>query len=166
MKTLYKILLACGLLAGAASVAQAAVTVQFINPERYEDVALSPRDRDDILREFERHFVKLGQRLPPGQDFNVEVLDIDLAGRMQPSRSAMQDIRVMRGGADWPRMHLRYTVTSNGQVVRSGDVQLRNQMYLDRVSNYLSGDQLRYEKQMIDDWFYKEFNLSRTSRRR
>jgi hypothetical protein len=165
MKTLHKIMLACSLFAGAASAVQAAVTVQFVNPENFEDVALSPRDRDDILRDFERHFAKLGQRLPPGQDLSVEVLDIDLAGRLQPSRAAMQDIRVLRGGADWPRMHLRYTLTSNGQVLRSGDVQLRNQMYLDRLPNYLSGDNLRYEKQMIDDWFYKEFNLSRTRRR-
>ena len=57
---------------------------------------------------------------------------------------------------DGPQMHLRYTLESQGKVLQSGDERLTNLSYMDRVSSYSSSnDPLRYEKQMIDDWFKK-----------
>jgi hypothetical protein len=81
------------------------------------------------------------------------VLDIDLAGRLYPRRGG-EDIRVMNGGADWPRMRLR-TRWSRMARVRSGDEQLANMNYMQRINRYWETDPLRYEKQMLDDWFDK-----------
>ncbi|HEY5799095.1 MAG TPA: DUF3016 domain-containing protein [Burkholderiaceae bacterium] len=163
MKTLAKFLMAPALLLSAAG-ASAAVTVRFNDPANFADVASSPIERDRTLKSIEEHFAKLAAKLPAGQDLTVDVLDIDLAGRIEPVRSMTQDLRILRGMADWPHMKLRYTLTAGGQTVRSGEAQLANQAYLNRIVLYSTGDPLRYEKQMMDDWFYKEFKVSRMTR--
>lgn len=153
MNTLIRSLAAAGLLLLAAGSAAAAVNVTFVHPERFADVALAPQDRDQILREVAGHFAYAGKKLPPGYDLNVEVQDLDMAGRIRPNFHSMQDIRILRGGADWPSMHLRYSLEAGGRVVGSGDMYLRNMDYLQRINRYSSGDQIRYERQMIDDWY-------------
>ena len=99
--------------------------------------------------------------MPPGEDLQVEVVDLDMAGRLIPNFRASQDLRVLRGGADWPHMKLRYTLSANGQVISSGEEQLSDMAYLDHINRYSDGDTLRYEKRMIDDWFNKKFGVKR-----
>ncbi|HEY0487893.1 MAG TPA: DUF3016 domain-containing protein [Telluria sp.] len=133
----------------------AGVTVTFSNSDMYADMPFAPWERKEVLDELTEHFQLLAATLPPGVDMNVEILDVDLAGRVhhRPSR----DLRVLRGGADWPMIHLRYSVVQNGAVVASGEERLRDMMYMDRLrSPYSSGDTLRYEKHMIDEWFTKK----------
>jgi len=77
-----------------------------------------------------------------------------MSGRLYPRRGG-EDIRIMTGGADWPRMHLRYTLEENGQVLRSGDDNLSNMNYQQSRTTYFDSDPMRYEKQMLDDWFNK-----------
>jgi hypothetical protein len=141
----------------SAGGASAAVTVTFSHPENYRDIAFSPTDREQILKDLSEHFAHLGARLPPGQDLRVEVLDLVLAGRLHPNFRGQQDVRILRGGADWPRMKVRYTLESNGKVIDSGVDDLSDMAYLDRIIRFSEGDRLRYEKQMIDDWFTKKF---------
>lgn len=145
------LLLAC---AGAAS---AGVTVKYEDPENFQDMPRWEKDREQILKDLSAHFAKLGQKLPPGQDLNIIVKDIDLAGREWPSRRRIEDIRILRGGADWPTMHLTYTLEQNGQIIKSGDEHVSNMMYLNRLNRYTDGDGLRYEKQMLDEWFSSTF---------
>jgi hypothetical protein len=144
-------------LGAVALPASAAVTVTFTHPESYRDMPFSPIDREHILKDLGEYFVKLEKALPPGQDLAIEVLDLDLAGRVLPNFRAGQDLRVMRGGADWPHMKLRYTLSANGKVISSGQEQLSDMAYMDRINIYSSGDNLRYEKRMVDDWFKKKF---------
>lgn len=106
-----------------------------------------------MLTGLTEHFNKLAARLPAGQDLNVEVLDVDLAGQTWPTLMSAQDLRIMNGRADWPRMSMRYTITQGGQVVRSGEENLSDMGYMNRINRYYGGDALRYEKQMLDDWF-------------
>lgn len=138
-----------------ASSAVAGVNVTFAGAENFADLPRDPWDRERAMREITEHFVKLSKRLPQGQDLNVEILDIDLAGRERPVRGAHW-LRVLEGGADWPHMKLRYTITQDGQVVKSGEDNLSNMLYTDRLNRYFSGDALRYEKQMLDEWFMKK----------
>jgi hypothetical protein len=159
-----RILLAAALLATAA-VANAGVTVSYAKPDEFLDMPRSPHDRDLILKEVTQHFTKLGQQLPAGEELKITVTDMDLAGRLEPRRWAIDDIRIMRGGADWPSMQLTYTIEQNGQVVRTGSDTLKNMMYQGRINKYSSGDALRYEKQMIDDWFQKSVLGAQVSRR-
>ncbi|MES2348934.1 DUF3016 domain-containing protein [Duganella sp. LjRoot269] len=145
-------LAAAVLLASAA--AWADVSVTFVKPEEFADVPRNSIDRDRTLKDFSDYFATLNKKLPAGQNLKVEILDIDLAGRLWPRRTG-DDIRVMNGGADWPHIHLRYTLEQNGQVLRSGDEHISNMMYQQRINRYSDGDPLRYEKQMLDEWFDK-----------
>ena len=147
--------LASMLLMGSGS-AFAGVTVTFSEPDKFSDVPFAPWERKEVLDELTAHFQKLAEALPPGVDLRVEVLDIDLAGRIHHRRA--NELRVLKGGADWPMINLRYSLVQNGAVIASGEERLRDMMYLDRrLSNhYSSGDPLRYEKQMIDEWFGKK----------
>lgn len=140
------------LLASSAALAQ--VSVSYVKPEEFTDVPRAEYDRERTLKDFSDYFATLNKQLPQGQTLKIEVLDIDLAGRLYPRRSG-DDIRVMTGGADWPRIHLRYTLEDNGQVLRSGDEQLSNMNYQWNRTSYFDNDPMRYEKQMLDDWFKK-----------
>ncbi|NML62737.1 DUF3016 domain-containing protein [Massilia sp. RP-1-19] len=155
MKTAIKGLALASLVLMSSGSAFAGVTVRFAQPQNYSDLPFASWDRKQVLDDLTEHFQKLAETLPPGVDLNVEVLDIDLAGRIHHRRA--NEIRVLRGGADWPIIHLRYSVTQNGEVVASGDERLRDMMYLDTLRNrYSTGDPLRYEKHMIDEWFSKK----------
>jgi hypothetical protein len=162
MKSFMKTLVVGGLLALAAS-AQAAVSVVFNETQRYSDVPFPTADRREVLAQIEDHFKKLAQYLPAGQDLNIEVLDVDLAGREVPNFRAGRDLRVINGRADWPRMQLRYSLQQGGQVVKSGEAQLQDMNYQHSANRYFDSEPLRYEKQMIDDWFGK--NIAPISRR-
>ncbi len=157
MNTMSKSLLAAALSLLACAAAWADVTVSYVKPEEFSDVPWSPRDREQLLKDLTAHFNKMGQKLPAGQVLKIEVLDVDLAGRTYPRHFSPDDIRILRGGADWPHMHLHFTLEQDGKVLRSGDAQLSNMMYQERINRYSSSDSLRYEKQMMDDWFEQEF---------
>ncbi len=157
MNTKLHSLALAGLVLLSAGAASAAVTVTFSHPENFRDMPFSPTDREQILQDLSEYFAHLGERLLPGQDLRVEVLDLDLAGRLHPNFRGQQDVRILRGGADWPHMKVRYTLESNGKVIDSGVDDISDMAYLDHINRYSDGDRLRYEKHMIDDWFTKKF---------
>lgn len=155
MNKLYKsVLAACGMTL-AAGVASAATTVTFVEPDNFSDVPFSYAERERTLAELRGHLEMLGARLPAGQDLRVEVLDVDLAGITRPT-SSRPELRILNGGADWPRVHLRYTVEQGGQVVKSGEERLSDMTYMQHINPYASATSLRYEKQMLDTWFKKK----------
>jgi len=155
MTSFMKTLALGGLLALAAGGASAAVKVTYVQPENFPDMPFATWERDEILQQLTEHFDKLGKALPPGQDLRIEVLDFDPAGRLLPNRAAGRDLRVLTGQADWPRMKLRYTVEQNGQVLKSGEAQLSDMNYQSGPHRYFDSEPLRYEKEMIDEWFEK-----------
>ena len=142
-------------LAATTSAAWAQVSVSYVKPDEFIDMPHGQIDRERVLKDFTRYFATFDKKLPAGQQLKIEVLDIDLAGRLWPRRSGGDDIRVMNGGADWPHMKLRYTLEENGAVLRSGESDLSNMMYQQRATRLSDSDPMRYEKQMIDDWFEK-----------
>ena len=152
-------------LLAAAGAASADVTVNYVKPDDFVDMPRSPQDREQVLRDLSRHFASLGKELPAGQNLKVTITDVDLAGWLEPRRWAMDDIRIMRGGADWPTMNVTWTLEQNGQVVKSGTDTLKNMMYQQRLNRYSSSDPMRYEKQMMDDWFQKSVMGAQVSRR-
>ena len=138
----------------ASASAMAAATVSFVHPDKMTDVPHFDADLQSMETVFRQHLEELAARLPAGQDLKVEFLDIDLAGDVFP-RVAVRDIRVMKGQADWPRMHLRYSVEQDGKVLRSGDMEISDPNYL-MGSNFYSNELYGHEKQLLDDWFGKE----------
>ena len=153
MKKVFGKLTVSAMLALAAGAACAAdVTVTYIQPENFSDIPTGG-EREETLRNLTAHFVKLGAKLPAGQQLRIDVQDIDMAGSEQPSRGRT-DMRVTTKG-EWPRMNLTYSLESNGQVLSSGPVELRDTSFLDRPNRYMDHDTIRFEKKMVDAWFEK-----------
>lgn len=135
--------------------------VLYDKPDQFADVSFDPRKREEALTELTRHFDKLGASLPAGQRLKIVVTDVDLAGREDPHVRSANEIRVLTGGVDWPRISLSYALEQDGKVIRSDKAQLSDMSYLTRMNRYSSGERLRYEKLMIDEWFAKTFNVPR-----
>jgi len=140
--------------------ATAAVEVKFVGPENFSDLRDSAFDRSETLAGIHAHLQTLTAAqfgaVAPSQDLLIEVTDIDRAGELEPWGRAMQQIRVLRS-IGRPAITLRYVVSERGHEVRRGEARLSDLSYLDRLNRYPSGDPIRYEKRMLDDWFSKEF---------
>lgn len=159
MNTLIRTLTFAGLAALTSATAMAGgATVTFSHPEYYSDFPFSERERDEMLKETADHFIKMAARLPASQDLKVEVLDYDLAGDRKMS-AFPRDFRILKGQADWPSMVVRYTLTENGQVIKSGEERIRDMAYLQHINRYFTGDPLRYEKQMVEVWFRERLGM-------
>lgn len=152
MKNVMRMLAVGGLLALGAASASAGVVVNYVQPERFSELPLDQSDRERFLNQLTAHFNKLGQQLPAGQVLRIAVDDIDMSGRMVRT-NGVPAMQTVRSAVDWPRIELRFEVESNGEIVRSGAIQLRDMAYLRNSRHYSSGDPLRFEKHMIDVWF-------------
>jgi len=82
MRLMTRSLLAAALALLASSAAWAEVKVTYVKPDDYTDMPFSPVDRERTLKEFSSYFATLDKKLPAGQTLKIEVLDIDLAGRL------------------------------------------------------------------------------------
>jgi len=144
-------------LAQAAAVA-GTVDVSFVKPQTYADAGQWQRDISATQTRIQQYLQLLGQRyLPDGQLLRIEVLDVDRAGWMRHVPHRVDDIRVIRNGADWPRIKLRYALEADGQSIRSGEETLADLDYAGRFSVYHADDPMRYEKRMLEDWFKARF---------
>ncbi len=150
-------MLAACLAAVAAPAAN--LSLSFVNAEKFTDAGYSSRlpgdsGRAEVQRDIETHLLKLVERsLAADTTLKVEVLDIDLAGSFEPlSMRAGVDVRIMRD-ITYPRITLRYTLTRADKVVAGAQERLSNMGYLTPYNRYASGDRLRYEKALLDDWF-------------
>jgi hypothetical protein len=148
-------LLTLGLAAAAVSSAVAGVIdVSFIEPARFTDAGATPWERQSRLNDLAGHLKALGQRLlSPDQTLKIEVLDVDLAGEPRPSAHAGRDLRIVRGGADWPRIQLRYTLTADGKPLLSGEETVADLNYTQGLDSGRNTEPLYYEKRMLDRWF-------------
>ena len=145
-------------LALAATAAGAGTAhVSFVNAPSFEDAGNTTWDEPANLQALSTHLQGLAQRtLPAGQHLKVEVLDVDLAGTVRPSVRG-SSVRVLRGGADWPRIHLRYTLEADGTPVASGDERIADLNYARGLSSARDSQSLYYEKRMLDAWFKTRF---------
>lgn len=153
MKIRMRALVAAALLTSAAGAALADVTVTFTRPEGYAAMPNAADERALVLKDLGEHFTRLGAKLPAGTDLKVDVLDLRMAGRVLPNLRGGDDVRLIKGGADWPSMHVHYTLTQGGKLVAEGDERFSNMSYLARANRAGSEQTNIYEKQMIDDWF-------------
>ena len=156
----HDLLLGLGLLSAFVALPAAAagtVEVTWVQPDRYIDTGRKLWEREDALKSLGEHFRKLGRQLPDGQTLKIEVLDVDLAGDLEPGTG--RDLRVLRGGADGPRITLRYTLQQGGQTLKAGEEQLTYPNYYQGTlrANVQSDSDLAYEKQMIARWFGTTF---------
>jgi Protein of unknown function (DUF3016) len=130
------------------------VEVNWIEPAQFSDVGHGSIDREQTLKALAEHFVLLARRLPDGQTLKLDVSDVNLAGEMSPNLA--KNFRILRGRADWPTMELKYELSAEGRSIKSGQAHLADMGYMFKPT----GDNLGYEKRMIDAWFKTEFGLS------
>lgn len=147
-------------LVGAVGAAHAGTVVVSLNhPETFKDAVDAPGPYPTAsLQELTLYLQRLGQKyLPADQTLSIELLDLDLVGKLQPSRRTVSGwIRVARSPLDWPHARLRYTLVSNGQVLRSGEESISDMAFVSHIGIY-GADPLRYEKHMLNDWFRARF---------
>jgi hypothetical protein len=145
----------------AASAAHAGtVNVSYAPNTQFTDAGTTPWDRDTTMHQLQNHLQSLGQRyLPADRSVSIEVLDVDLAGETRPG-ARLRDVRVARGGADWPRITLRYTLQANGQTLRSGEETVSDMNYLRHLPDNYGQGSLGPEKRMLDEWFKQRFVTS------
>ena len=149
--------IALGLLVLAAT-ARADVRLTIVQPEKFSDIKDNNGFKQmDVLKDIESHLVEQAGKRLPGRDVRIQVTDIDLAGEVEPFGRRMEWLRVMRT-VTLPYIAFNYEVLEGGNVVRQGEVKLRDMNYQDGFNNYFSSDTLRYEKRMIDRWFKDEFS--------
>jgi len=150
-----------GLLSSAAALhgvayAQGKADVQWIEPQNFRDAGLGTWERDRTLRALGEYIDRLARRLPDGQVLKLEVTDLDLAGEVWPRST--HEVRIVRGGIDWPHMSMRYSLTGEGgKVLKSGQADLVDMGYLfaGRFASSIEGD-FAYEKRMLDRWFSEQ----------
>jgi hypothetical protein len=167
-------------MSGGALAATAHVT--FVNPESIADLAAYGDEREAAATEaalsscLER---LAATKLPADQTLEIEILDLRLAGQRQSWWNAMQTppLQISRAGrlpfgddvrvtqlASWPSVKLRYRLKQGDQVLASGEDAVSDLKYLDRAGFYSSDDPLRFEKQMLRDWFQRRLVQPRSGR--
>ncbi len=131
--------------------------VSFVDAQSFEDAGTTSWEEQANLQALTTHLQGLAQcMLPAGQHLKVEVLDVDLAGTVPPSVRG-SSVRVLRRGADWPRIHLRYTLEADGKTLANGDERIADLNYTRGLSSIRESKPLYYEKRMLDAWFKTRF---------
>ena len=149
--------LAAALSLGTPSQAAGTIEVKYLAPENYTDIGFGSYERERTLKSLSDYLQSLAKQLPDGQTLRLEVLDIDLAGEIR--HWGAQEVRVLRGRADWPHVNLRYTLSAAPSgMLKSGDAHLSDMSYLYNlnIGTRRYGD-LAYEKRMLNQWFEQNF---------
>ncbi|WGD29886.1 DUF3016 domain-containing protein [Ancylobacter sp. WKF20] len=138
-----------------ASAQAGTARITFVAPQNYTDGNLgwAPVDQRLTLEGLTRIIERLAAtRLPPGDTLEVSVLNLDLAGMINPLASRTGTLRVMREDT-WPSIKLAYTLRRDGRVLARGEETIRSLNYLMDPVAVRSVDPLRFEKALLTRWF-------------
>ena len=148
---------AAACLAGSALAATA--QVEFDHPEKFTDAGRPHllNDAKSNCAILEQHIVEEAARtLPADETLAITVTDVDLAGAYEPWQPVSREVRIVKDIYP-PRIDLRFRLTrADGALVKEGERSLRDPGFLTGTKGF-SGDALRYEKVMLDEWMEKEF---------
>ena len=149
-------LLCTALCATAPPATAGTLEVRFANTGSYTDAGVSSWEEEANLQAIARHLSALGQRaLPANHVLKIVLLDVDLAGTVRFRGGS--EVRVLRGGADFPRIHLQYTLEVDGKPERGGTEWIADLDYTHQLPGHRDSESLYYEKRMLDAWFKARF---------
>ena len=152
---LKRILLAAAALAAAPS--YATVDVTYVNPEKFTDSYNQRWEEKSTLDTLAQHMKRVGDRyIAPNETLKIEVLDLDLAGWARFGGRGPNELRVARGGADFPAMRVRYTLESPTRS-KSGEADLKDLAYQNHGLARERSEPYYYEKRMIEEWMRSTF---------
>jgi hypothetical protein len=137
------------------------VRIQFVQPEKFSDFRIQGRQENvsaGLFRDqVSSYLAPLVAGRFPGDKLTLTFTDIDLAGRIDPSKTRrLSDIRIDRNIASPLRLYFDYTLTnSSGKILASGSKSLVDADYLYRYTYY--SDQAKsatlfYEKATLSRW--------------
>ncbi len=150
-----------GLIGASAAPPAERVEVSFPLQGRYADAGDGPLDAQAHQQVIAQHLQSLGERLlPRGAHLQIDVLEIDLAGRVIPDFRGGRAIRVLKGAADWPRIELRYVLTPSNGEPSSGHESLSDLTYMNQRMSVSADEPLSYEKRMLTAWFTSRFGTA------
>lgn len=164
------LVLAAGVAGAREDTMPARIQVGFAPDKQLSEVKNNPTWRGwmkpaDWQKSLSEHLRKRADRvLPPGQQLQVTINDIKLAGDYEPWRGPnFEDVRIMKDLYP-PRIDLHYRLLdADGAVIREGDSRLRDMSYLQRTVPF-NNDALRYDKRLLDDWLNREFVRAQAGR--
>jgi hypothetical protein len=167
MKKLILVIVSGMLMLGSSQLlAKAEVEITWQNPEKFRDVKPAndsrKRFRERTFKKLDEYLVELAEKLPDGHKLLITVDDLDLAGQVWPASfigfgHSGSDVRLIKS-IDIPRMSFQYKlVAESGEVVQEAEVKLKDMSFQDRHNPFFRSENLRYEKNMIRDWFNDEF---------
>ncbi|MBN7821484.1 DUF3016 domain-containing protein [Bowmanella yangjiangensis] len=167
MKNATRSLLMAAALLGVSGVswAKADVEINWQDPERYTDVHPANESRvnfrERTFADIQKYMEKLAEKLPDGQKLQMNVTNVDLAGQVWPGSfvglDSPSDVRLIKR-IDIPRMKFDYKLLdANGQQLKGEEVDLKDMSFQDRVNPLFNSESLRYEKNMLRDWFNEAF---------
>jgi hypothetical protein len=137
------------------------VTVQISRPEAFTDfkatcIGMDERTRGllDDLTQFIR--ATGAHHVPDGGTLDITLADVDMAGEFETWRGPQACSSRVMLDIYAPRIRLEFRLLDrDGKVVSSGQRDLRDPSYLTRAV-LLSTDPLRYEKNLLLEWFQRE----------
>ncbi len=153
--SLASLVAAAALPGGLPALAAGTVEVKYLEPEKFIDIGQGSHERGQNLSSLNQTFQSLARDLPDGQTLKIEVLDVDLAGETRLGTT--RDLRVVRGGADWPSMTLRYTLADGNRTLKTGEAQLSDMAYLFAYRPSGRDGPLPFEQRMLQRWFSDTF---------
>ena len=59
---------------------------------------------------------EVAEKLPPGQQLSIKVLDVNLAGELEWVRRTADELRVLRN-VTWPMIEFEYQLSDNGRLL-------------------------------------------------
>ncbi len=160
--TMLSLLFAVMLLATAPPASAESVTVEWVDPDRFSDVAetasRTDRERVSILNHLEAFFVQQGSKhISEGRELHLRVTDVDLAGDFELWRSPqLHDVRFVR---DIYPARLQFTwelMDADGAVLREGTERLSSfDTYLQPTR--VDREQYPYIKEIYRRWLSRTF---------
>lgn len=165
-KLMIQTLIGTCLLASTQAYSQAEVEVNWQNPEDYRDVRPANESRkrfaETTFKRLDEYLVKLAEKLPDGQKLVITVTNLDLAGEVWPASfiglgHSASDVRLIKR-IDIPRMAFSYQLLDqSGVVLQEGQEKLKDMSFQERANRLFDNEPLRYEKNMLRQWFLAEF---------
>lgn len=148
-------------LTSAVPASASGLMVRYENPGQFTDAATGAYGTADtrVLATIERHLRGLADRcLPPTAYLEIQVTDIDLAGRSDGTYArAGSAVRVM-SEATWPRMDVTYVLAWDGKNAVEVRERISDMNYLwNSVRARYESEPLPYERAMLTTWFEGRF---------
>jgi hypothetical protein len=152
--------------AATAPKPESRVSVIFVEPQKFTDVKQSSLgdNSPELLDQIQKFMCKTGETyVPTGMRLAVKVTDINLAGKFEPWRGPQFDeVRILRSSYP-PCFKLEFRLTDGkGNVVKEGTRTITDLTFQMRTA-WPPDDPLRYEKDILRDWFSQEFGGARRS---